>query len=331
MFDVITVGSSTVDAFMHTDPRQTEILKIHGHTDVAYTIGDKILVEKLEFFTGGGGTNCAVAFARLGLKTGWIGRAGSDLNGESILGDIKREGVEFLGYRGGTSGYSVILDAIEEDRTIFTYKGCNDDLSYRKIRIPETRWIYLSSMMGKSFETMKKIAYHANIHNIKMAFNPSLYLARKGEAYLRPVVRNTEILVLNRQEAESLLEKQHHNIFTMLSEISSLGPKIVAITNGREGADCLDCHEGFFYSIKPLKVRIRETTGAGDAFASGFVASKIRGKSTEYALRLGMLNAESVIQYKGAKNILLGREAFHKAQKDTRHIAKYKNEHAVGR
>ena len=151
MFDVITVGSSTVDAFMHTDPRQTEILKIHGHTDVAYTIGDKILVEKLEFFTGGGGTNCAVAFARLGLKTGWIGRAGSDLNGESILGDIKREGVEFLGYRGGTSGYSVILDAIEEDRTIFTYKGCNDDLSYRKIRIPETRWIYLSSMMGKNF------------------------------------------------------------------------------------------------------------------------------------------------------------------------------------
>lgn len=85
-----------------------------------------------------------------------MGRVGSDNNGNMILEELGREGVKFLGYSGGVTGYSVILDAIESDRTIFTYKGCNDDLSYRKIKSPETKWLYFSSMMDKSFKTIKK-------------------------------------------------------------------------------------------------------------------------------------------------------------------------------
>lgn len=326
MFDVITVGSSTVDVFMHTDPAQTEVLNVHHHTDIAYPLGAKILVKELEFFTGGGGTNTAVAFSRLGLKTGFLGRIGKDVNGSLIVEELAKENVQFLGYVGGVTGYSVVLDAIESDRTIFTFKGCNDDLSYRKIKIPATKWLYLSSMMKKSFNTMKKIAYYANIHNIKIAFNPSLYLAKKGISYLKPIIRNTEILVFNFEEAQALLGKHNDNIYHMLYLLKKLGPKIVIITDGKNGAMCLDTIEKHFYSIKPLKVRIHETTGAGDAFASTFVAAKILGMNSEDALRLSMLNAESVIRYKGAKNKLLGKEIFKMFEKDKRHIAKYKNE-----
>ena len=327
VFDVITVGSSTIDVFMHTDPKQTEILRVHKHFDVAYPLGAKILIKELEFFTGGGGTNSAVAFSRLGLKTGWIGRVGNDTNGKIILEELERENVKFLGYTGGVTGYSAILDAVESDRTIFTYKGCNDDLSYRKIKIPETKWMYFSSMMDKSFKTIKKISYHANIHNLKIAFNPSLYLAKKGVHYLKPVLRNTEILIFNKEEAQAMLRTNSDNQFQMLHDIHKLGPKIIIITDGKNGAHCLDTMEKHFYSIKPAKVKLKETTGAGDAFASGFVAGKILGKSTEYSLRLGMLNAESVIKYKGAKNKLLGKEAFHMAENDKRHITKYKNDY----
>lgn len=326
MFDIITVGSSTVDVFMHTDPKQTEVLRIHKHVDIAYPLGAKILVNELDFFTGGGGTNSAVAFSRLGLKTGWIGRVGKDNNGLMILDELYKEDVTFLGYAGGITGYSVILDAIESDRTIFTYKGCNDDLNYRKIKIPQTKWFYFSSMMDKSFLTMKKIAYYANIHNIKIAFNPSLYIANKGVKHLKPILRNTEILIFNKEEAQALLGKTIENIFHLLHEVQALGPKIVIITDGKNGASCLDTTEGFFYNILPVKLKIKETTGAGDAFASGFVAAKMLGKNTEFALKLGMLNAESVIRYKGAKNILLGKEGFALAAKDERSITKYKND-----
>jgi sugar/nucleoside kinase (ribokinase family) len=181
-------------------------------------------------------------------------------------------------------------------------------------------------MMDNSFKAVKKITYHANIHNIKIAFNPSLYLVKKGIRYLKPVLRNTEILVFNKEEAQALLGKNMENIYQLLHEIQTLGPKIVIITDGKNGAHCLDTIEKHFYGIKPLKLKIKETTGAGDAFASGFVAGKILGKDTQYSLRLAMLNAESVIKYKGAKNRLLGKEAFHIAEKDDRHITKYKNE-----
>ena len=48
MYDIITVGSSTIDVFIHTDPKQTEVLKIHKHVDVAYPLGAKILIKELE-------------------------------------------------------------------------------------------------------------------------------------------------------------------------------------------------------------------------------------------------------------------------------------------
>ncbi|MEM4637416.1 MAG: carbohydrate kinase family protein [Candidatus Woesearchaeota archaeon] len=326
MFDVITVGSSTVDVFIHTDPKQTELLKVHKHLDVAYPLGAKILIKELEFFTGGGGTNTAVAFSRLGLKTGWIGRVGSDDNGRFILEEIEKEGVTFLGYVGGKSGYSVVLDAIESDRTIFTYKGCNNDLSYRKIKSLNTKWFYLSSMMEKSFNTLKKISYYANIHDKKIAFNPSLYLAKRGFKFLKPILRNTEIIILNKEEAQALLNLKNDNEYYLLYELYKKGPKIIVITDGKNGVFCFDSYEKTFYSVKPLKIKVKETTGAGDAFASGFVAAKIQGKNTEYSLRLGMLNAESVIKHKGAKNNLLGKEAYKLVEKDKRSIAKYKNE-----
>lgn len=326
MFDVITVGSSTIDVFMHTDPKQSEVLTVHNHVDIAYRLGAKILVKELEIFTGGGGTNSAAAFSRMGLRTGWIGRVGDDTNGKTILDEMGKEGVTFLGYCGGNSGYSVILDAIDSDRTIFTHKGCNDDLSYRKIKIPRTKWFYFSSMMDKSFETMKKIAYYANIHNVRIAFNPSLYLATKGTSKLRPILRNTQILVFNKEEAQAMLATQSDNIYKLLTHAHSTGPEIVVITDGKNGSYCYDSIEKNFYSIRPVKLKIKETTGAGDAFASAFVAGKILGHNTEYSLRLGMLNAESVIRYKGAKNILLGKEIFRMAERDNRTITKYKNE-----
>ena len=70
MYDIITVGSSTIDVFAQT--KFSELIKImekKKETDlIAYPIGSKILIKKLEFTTGGGATNTAVAFARLGSQ-----------------------------------------------------------------------------------------------------------------------------------------------------------------------------------------------------------------------------------------------------------------------
>ena len=99
MYDVITVGSATVDVFAHTDRSQLiKIMTDHSEQDLlAYPSGSKIIITELDFTTGGGGTNTAVSLARLGLKTAYLGQLGNDDNGNHILKKLKEEKISFIG------------------------------------------------------------------------------------------------------------------------------------------------------------------------------------------------------------------------------------------
>ena len=88
-----------------------------------------------------------------------------------------------------------------------------------------------------------------------------------------------------------------------MKKLHKAGPKTVAITDGDKGVYVFDGN--YFYYAKPHKVKVVETTGAGDAFASSFLSGIIKKNDIEFAIKIGMTNAESVIQYHGAKNKLL--------------------------
>ncbi|MGV8140890.1 MAG: carbohydrate kinase family protein [Candidatus Woesearchaeota archaeon] len=331
-YDIITMGSATVDVFVHTDPEQSEVLNVHHHKDIAYPLGAKILIKEMHTFVGGGGTNSAVAFSRLGLKTAFLGKVGKDVNGKIILDCLSEEKVDFIGVYGNVSGYSVVLDSVIDDRTILAYKGCNDELRPKDISLKsvDTRWLYMSSMMKESFITQQKIVRYASRKGIYIAYNPSLYIVKKGLRSLRNILNKTYILIFNKEEAQTLLKDNTENIYNLLFKISRLGPKIVVITDGKNGAHCYDGRKhgdgtsGMVYSAKPGRVKILETTGAGDAFASGFLTGIILGKDVGTSLKLGMLNSESVISHLGAKNVLLDHKAIKMAEDDNRTIFKKK-------
>jgi ribokinase len=322
-YDIITVGSATVDVFAHTDPSQSEIvIDSHNNKDIAYPLGAKILIKELNTFVGGGGTNTAVAFSRMGLKTAFIGKIGRDDNGRTINNCLFHERIDFIGTYGMISGYSVILDSVAEDRTIFTYKGCNDELLVNDVdfKLIDSKWLYLSSMLNDSFHTQVKIALYAHKKGIKIAYNPSLYTVKTGPYRIRKILDKSEIIIFNKEEAQALVKDTSGNIFTLLSQVAELGPKIVVITDGKNGAHCYNTYDKTFYSARPLRVKMKETTGAGDAFASGFVAGILRGKDIKFSLKMGMLNSESVISCLGSKNVLLGRVIFQMAESDRRTI-----------
>jgi len=325
-YDIITMGSATVDVFAHTDPTQSEVVNLHNHKDIAYPLGAKILIKEMHTFVGGGGTNTGVGFSRLGLKTAFLGKIGKDDNGKTISDCLFNEKVEFIGTYGLISGYSVILDSVKEDRTVFTYKGCNDDLKIGEVNFKalDTNWLYLCSMMKDSFATQQKVVSYAKRKGIKMAYNPSLYIVNNHSIQLRSILKHIDIIVFNKEEAQALLKHTSDNMFTLLFEVSKLGPRMVVITDGHRGAHCYSAAEETVYSAKPEKVNVVETTGAGDAFSTAFVAGVILGKDIGTSLKLGMLNAESVITHLGSKNILLGRKAFELADEDTRTIFKKK-------
>ena len=323
MYDIITVGSNTVDVFARTE---SELIKIKTKTTteelLAYPLGSKIIISDLEFMIGGGGTNTAVSFTRLNLKTGYLGKIGRDENGLKVFKLLKDENIDFLGTLGAVGGYSIILDSIEEDRTILTYKGCNDYFLFKEIDLKklDTKWFYFASMMGKSFETLKKLSEFAKKKDIKIAFNPSSYLAKKGFSYLKTILKNTNIFVLNKEEAELIVGKG--SIPDLAKRLKLPNMNFVVITNGPRGAFCYDGN--FLYEVNPKKSRkIKETTGAGDAFASTFMVGIFKNKKVEDCLRMASINAESVIQNYGAKNILLSeKELLKRLKKDKRPIKK---------
>jgi ribokinase len=306
MYDVITVGSSTIDVFACVESELIKIKTAHHEEElIAYPCGSKILINELNFLTGGGGTNTAVSLSRLGLNVGYLGKIGSGSNSRLIIKRLKDEKVDFVGVNSKKyhAGYSIILDSIEGDRTILAFKGANNFLDYKELNFKKikTKWFYFSSMVGNSYITLEKLSKYAKDHNIKIAFNPSNYLAEKGYHYLQEILNNTELLILNKEE--SMLLAGRGNIDKIILKLMTYGPKQVVLTDGKHGAYTI--HGKKLYKVIPNKIKVVETTGAGDAFASTFLAGIIKNKNIKECLTMASVNAESVVQTRGAKNGLL--------------------------
>ncbi|MGE0792649.1 MAG: carbohydrate kinase family protein [Candidatus Woesearchaeota archaeon] len=308
MFDVITIGSATVDAFAYTET--SELIKIQDSNSeqefLAYKVGDKVIINELDFMIGGGGTNTAVSFSRLGFKTAYLGKLGADENGTKILNLLNKENIQFIGAREGQTGYSIILDSFQKDRTILTYKGVNNELREADVLLSnlQTKWLYASSMIGKSFETLKSIIKVVKKTGAKIAFNPSSYQAKRGLSELGEILTNVDVLILNKDEAQLLINDKEDNTINLIRKLSKLGPEYIVITDGKNGV--VATHEGKIYSATPSQnIKVVECTGAGDAFASGFVAGLILEKDISYSLKLGMIQSENVIVKLGAKSDLI--------------------------
>ncbi|MEM3154508.1 MAG: carbohydrate kinase family protein [Candidatus Woesearchaeota archaeon] len=313
-YDVISVGGANIDVFITSKSKDIEFEKIHEHEDVCLPIGAKILIDNLVTDTGGSGLNTSTAFARLGFKAAVISKLGEDMNAEIILNKLKKEKVDFLGVKApGHTGYSVIFSGLHKNRTILTFKGNNNNLTTKDIRWKKlkTKWLYFGTLLGESWKTQCEIASYAKKNGIKLLFNPSLYLAEKGMKFLRPVLDACTILVLNKEEAEALTGMKA-DTKTLLGTLQETVP-IVVITDGPRGAQAYNGIK--YHSIVPKDVPIIDTTGAGDSFASAFLAALLGKQDIPTALRWGAAEANSVIQHYGATNKLLTKKEMLKQAK----------------
>lgn len=304
-YDITTIGSASVDQFADTE---SELIRIETPTTkekfIAFPLGSKILMKELKLSVGGGGTNTAVAFARLGFKTAYLGKIGKDSNGDFVVEQLQKESIDFIGPRAGQTGLSIILNSFAHDRTILVCKGANNDLQPQEVIAPESPWVYLSSMLGDSFTTVQALL---SKNSYRVAFNPSNYQAEKGYEALMPLLEKTEILIMNMEEGCKFMGfsfTQRPPVEELLKALATLPPKMFILTDGPGGVHLYDrSHYCRAYPAEGLDVL--ETTGAGDAFAATFTAMIMKQESIERAVHLAMTNAESVLQHQGAKEKLL--------------------------
>ncbi len=301
--DVLCIGSATVDNFLLVEPALSSI-----------KLGDKVLVKSTEKHSGGGATNSAVALVKMGVNTKILTKLGNDSDAKLILQELKDYKIKNICQKKSknrTDSATIISSIKEKDRIIYVHKGASRELARTDFKNPhlKVRWIYLASPMGKTLQTTKGIIQEIErknkktIRKTKILFNPSLYLAKRGKKHLQQILNVTNILVLNKEEAQALYGKKTKSFKELLTGLCEWGPETVIITNGDKQMTAY--HQDSFYTLTPPKVKVVHTAGAGDSFTAGLLAGLIKGHSFETALKIGQANSSSVIQHLGTKNKLL--------------------------
>ncbi len=300
MFDVITIGSSLVDIYIKSD---AFLIKKGNEPLICQVYGSKQRISDMNIFVGGGGTNTAVAYARLGLKTGIISETGKDLFSKLILEYLITQDVDttlIVKEKFEQTGVSIILIGRDGQRTILTFRGASGSLDPYDIPLywlSKTSFIHITNLDGR-LETLDKIFTFLNKKefNTKLIWNP-------GKKELKAIASkkidfdhiNPFIFFSNKEEWD-MLKDVYQDIL--------VNSKIVVITNGDKGGTVF--YRGKKYkTYKPIKVKVKDTTGAGDSFASAFSAALIKGLTIDEAIEWGKLNSASVVRHFGAKNGLL--------------------------
>lgn len=312
-FDFIAIGDTVTDAFIHLEDSSAHLAVRHGTREICLRFGDKIPYDAVYVVPGvGNSANAAVSAGRLGLKTALVSDIGDDDNGKEILDVMKTEGVAgdyILAHAGRKTNYHYVL-WFQSDRTILIK---HEKYEYHLPDIGVPRWIYLSSAGENSLPYHGEIEAYLKVHpEVKLAFQPGTYQMKFGAEALKGIYQRAEIFFCNKEESRRILKTEEKDIKKLLSMMNNLGPKIVCITDGPDGAYAYDGKEYLSMPIYPDPKPPLQRTGAGDAFSSTITVALALGMSLRDALRWGPVNSMSVVQQIGARAGLLTREQLEK-------------------
>jgi len=298
MFDIVTVGSATLDVFLRSNEFAIETNQGKKLT----LLGGKVEMDEMIMASGGGGTNTAAGLARLGFNCACIARFGGDNAGRWLAKKLAEENFDQKYLRqieNEKTDYATILLSPQGERIILVSRGQTriDKTTFPFEVLTETKWLYLASLEG-NISLLAEVIKQANENNVTVVLNPGRReLAQKD--VLRKLFDKVKVLILNKEEAILLWGEQYQE------NLTNCQAEIIVVTQGKEGVSWF-C-QGHTKRMAAIAGKVVDTTGAGDAFSVGLTAGLIEGYLPEKAMRMGLLEAASVIAKVGAKTGLLSR------------------------
>ncbi|MFA5022865.1 MAG: carbohydrate kinase family protein [Candidatus Paceibacterota bacterium] len=325
-FDLITVGDNATDAFIRLSEAELNCEIDKPECKICMKFASKIPYESVtEVPAGGNSSNVALGATKLGLSVAYVSNIGDDAHGAKTLDKLIKAGVDTTWIKknaGIATNYNYVL-WYADDRTILVkHENYPNywpfDSAQSNPENPEANWLYLSSVSDSDFSVHQQIIDWLTAHpETKLAFSPGTWQMKLGAEKLKELYARTEILFCNKQEAERIVRdatsrsqvvSRTTELQTLAESIKSLGPKTVVITDGEQGASALDSANKFYQAPAFLGLgEALERTGAGDAFASAYLAATASGKGTEEALTWGAINSASVVTKIGPHEGLLTR------------------------
>lgn len=304
-YQIITVGDVVIDELLLISNKNTDS-RLHNKDDeICFRYGRKIIVDSCNFFIGGNAYNVAVGLSRAGIKSSLCTEIGDDEFSKKIINSLLQEKVDINLVKqitGAKSSFTIGIQ-FKYDRTLFVDHVKRDhDFNFDDSK---TEWLYLTNLRKEWIKPYKKIAEVVKKNNVKLIFNPGTSQLKEGYQSIADILKLTFILFLNKEEAQELINTSNNNyspydlsesanVKKLLLTIQGMGVKTVVISDGEKGSYLIDEQKRFFH-IGILPCDIVEKTGAGDAYATGFLAALIHKKTFQEAMKYGTINAISVI------------------------------------
>jgi ribokinase len=307
--EVVSIGDIVTDAFIKLEEEHAITYQNDQGKWLAMPFGTKLPYDHVEVIEGvGNAANAAVAFARLKIPSAFVTNVGGDQFGKDMIAALEKNKVDTRFVRinpGKVSNYHYVLQ-YQAERTILI-KHEEYDYHWPHLRPAETpKWIYFSSISEHAIPYHDQVAEWLEQHpDVKMAFQPGTFQMEAGTERLARIYRRSEVVILNREEAVLVGKGKYDDLHDLFSHLHALGPKIVVITDGPAGAYASDGVNRFQMPLYPDPADPVDRTGAGDAFASTFVAALMKGNTIEGALQWAPINSMSVVQKVGAQAGLL--------------------------
>ncbi len=261
---------------------------------------------------GGSAANTIYGLAKLGVSTAFCGAVGDDDYGKTLLQDFRKVGVDTTGIRvknGARSGTVLCLSDKLGRRSLYVVPSANslltmDDLDLAHIN--QTGMLHLASFADEAqFKVVLELVERLN-PSVRLSFAPGALYAAKGLKNLAPILKRTYLLFINQSEMRQLTGK---DVTAGAESCLRQGCQKVVVTLGTGGKLGKTAAVGYIrdseneYLIKPQDLGGRvETTGAGDAFAAGFLYGIVNNKSLEECGRLGNIVAWFCIAKIGARD-----------------------------
>ena len=253
---------------------------------------------------GGSAANTMVGMARLACKVGFIGKVASDPEGKMLLQDLFREKVNIKTIttaEKGRSGKVMGFVDREGQRALYIDPGVNDQIEPEDVNLTyvnKTKLLHLTSFVGeRSFRTQKWLL-GALPDTVQVSFDPGALYARRGMPQLRPIIEKTTIMLPNSRELVLITGKSGYRDGARF--LLESGVKTVAVKLGSKGCYVTDDRES--HLVAPFKVKVVDTTGAGDAFDAGFLYGLLNRQTLCESAVIGNFVASRCIMAMGARS-----------------------------
>ena len=293
MYDMITVGDTKLDTFVVLKDASVQCQLKMPECQLCLEYGAKILVDVVASEIAGTAPNVARGLSRMKLKTAVLGNMGLDGTRDLAIKTLKKERVDakFIHVlKGEQSSYSVVLN-FKGEKTLLT-SHIHHAYQFPK-KLAAAKWMFVGEM-GTGYEHLfKAISSYVQKQKVLLALNPGTAQIKEKKPALFDLIKRAEILFVNREEGHTLIGNGGSKIHRLAPALWKLGPKIIVLTDGRNGAYCFSGKDLLFCPMFPGE-RV-EATGAGDAFATGFIGALLRKQPVQEAIRWGAVNSASVV------------------------------------